>query len=254
MDKRKIRWTLTALIVTIIIRSISPALAAGAPTHEANATATINRVHAVVPEGIQMVDQTIAILSKGWDKMGAAEQALFLQYYDPANTGTVDSEFVNEVLENFVIIRQKFDAGFAVKFAADNNQCKGMRLYYTNFISVFACPYLETEENTSRIARDLVHEVAHIALKVLDREYYHETSSAYKALTPRGHWAAELPLVGYLFSEIDRADTLHNPDTYAKFAADLVSLEAETLSTVNVEDEAPQASSISPEAMRFSNP
>lgn len=60
--------------------------------------------------------------------------------------------------------------------------------------------------------------MVHISLLINDRAYYQEGDSRYLALTPRGHWTAELPLIGRILREVARADTLYHPDAYAHFA------------------------------------
>ena len=74
--------------------------------------------------------------------------------------------------------------------------------------------------------------LAHIALLVVDRPYYQPTSSTYAALTPRGSWTAQIPLIGPLLREIAHNDTLYHPDAYTRFAAALVAeRQAESTST-----------------------
>ena len=97
-----------------------------------------------------------------------------------------------------------------------------MRLYYTDLVRVHVCPYFATETREERMARQWVHELTHIALLVVDRSYYQPTSIAYAALTPRGSWTAQLPLIGPILREIAHSDTLYHPDAYARFAAALV--------------------------------
>jgi len=52
----------------------------------------------------------------------------------------------------------------------------------------------------------------------VDRPYYISNRSKYDAMTPRGNWAAQIPIVGPLFRLISRSDTLNAPDAYAFFA------------------------------------
>ena len=62
--------------------------------------------------------------------------------------------------------------------------CTGMRLYYTDFTKIHVCPYFNTEQKAGRKERVLVHEVAHIALLVVDRPYYDPRSYVEKARMP----------------------------------------------------------------------
>jgi hypothetical protein len=65
-----------------------------------------------------------------------------------------------------------------------------------------------------------------MSLLVVDRPYFHKNtySTRYQALTPRGPWTAQLPLLGPLFREIAHSDTLYHPDAYAWFAIELVAI------------------------------
>jgi hypothetical protein len=184
-------------------------------------------IPSIIEAGSRMVDTAIVVLSKGWQGMSEAEREKFLRFYDPGDTGDVDAEFVQSVQRNFERIDRKLASELAVEFAEDSKMCVGMRLYYTEFIKVHVCPYIEVEINQTRMARDLVHEVAHMALLVVDRAYYHDDYTPYQELTPRGHWTAQLPVVGHLLREIARADTEFHPDAYAKFAAALLDSQAE---------------------------
>jgi hypothetical protein len=106
-----------------------------------------------------------------------------------------------------------------VEFEAESENCDLMRLYYTDLVKIHVCPYFATETRDERMARQWVHELTHIALLVVDRPYYQPVSTAYAALTPRGSWTAQIPLVGPILREIVHNDTLYHPDAYARFAA-----------------------------------
>jgi hypothetical protein len=60
-----------------------------------------------------------------------------------------------------------------------------------------------------------------MALLVVDRPYYdpRSYSSMYNALTPRGSWATQIPVVGHILRELAQSDTLYHPDAYSWFAA-----------------------------------
>lgn len=62
-----------------------------------------------------------------------------------------------------------------------------------------------------------------LALLGTDRPYCDPKSysSQYNALTPKGSWLTEIPVIGYLVREIAHTDTLYSPDTYAWFAAEM---------------------------------
>ena len=47
---------------------------------------------------------------------------------------------------------------------------------------------------------------------------YNPATEEYSTLTLRGSWTAQLPLIGPIFRELARGDTLYHPDAYAHFA------------------------------------
>jgi hypothetical protein len=154
--------------------------------------------------------------------MSSTEREQFLRFFDPANTGDIDGQFLSQVLDNYRQIRAKFDKRLTFEFETEGQMCDLMRLYYTDLFKIHVCPYFKTETRNNRMARQLVHEMTHVALLVVDRPYYYPTSTAYAALTPRGLWTAQIPVVGPLFRELAHSDTLYHPDAYARFAAELV--------------------------------
>jgi hypothetical protein len=215
------KWVKPAwsLLILIILINIAVAPAAALP-HSNNAD---EHVQALIPLSRTMVDDAIAILSGGLAGMTPDERALFNQLYDPGSTGDVDEEFVADVLANYKRIRARLDAPLTALPAADSGRCQGQRLYYTDLVRIYVCPYFNVEESTERKARVLIHEAAHLSLLVVDRPYFHKNtySTRYRALSPRGPWTASLPLVGPLFREINHSDTLFHPDAYAWFAVEV---------------------------------
>lgn len=180
----------------------------------ANAT---REVQALIPMSIELVDQAMAVLSKGWPAMSPAERQVFLLLYDPSNTGGVDERFVELVLENYRRIRMTLNQPIPIEYETDSSTCVGERIFYTDIVKLHICPYFLTVGNDRLNARTLIHEYAHIALLVADRPYYDPASADYAALTPYGSRANQLPLVGPILREITRADTLYHPDAYAHF-------------------------------------
>jgi hypothetical protein len=134
----------------------------------------------------------------------------------------VDDEFLQAVLNNYQKIRKTLAEDLTIVHEPNSRHCEMMTLFYTDFFKVHTCPYILEEGNPQRIARDLVHEVAHMAWLVFDRSYYYPNYSNYTKLTPYGHWSAQIPLIGPILREALRSDTLYNPDTYSKYAAELV--------------------------------
>jgi hypothetical protein len=178
----------------------------------------ISEVRSFIPTGIQKVEHAIAVLSKGLRGMNNAELTQFRRFFDPANTGDIDQNFVDAVLGNFRGIRQQFRDDLTVECESAGGLCTGGRLYYTYWGNVHVCPYFTTETDATRKARDFVHELAHNAMHALDRPYYSPGSSDYAKLTPQGNWSTQIPVVGYIFRAIFRSDTLYHPDAYSWFA------------------------------------
>lgn len=185
--------------------------------HRERSAIVTREVQALIPMSIKLVDQAMAVLSKGWPAMGPAEREAFLLLYDPSNTGEVDERFVELVLENYRRIRMNLNRPLPVKYELDSNACVGERIFYTDIVKLYVCPYFLTVGNDRLNARTLIHEYAHIALLVADRPYYDPASADYAALTPYGSQANRLPLVGPILREITRSDTLFHPDAYAHF-------------------------------------
>ena len=140
-----------------------------------------------------MVDNAIQTLSQGWNGMSEDEREKFVRFYDPGNTGELDDKFVQSVQGNFERIGSRLQSGLDIKFTATSEMCQGMRLFYTDFLRVYVCPFMETETREARVARDLVHEVAHMALLSVDRAYYYEKLHGLSGADPSrtlGHAAA----------------------------------------------------------------
>jgi hypothetical protein len=217
MSKGKVRYLAVIILVGFVIKLIFPVVSAS-ESSQLEETVAAGQVRAITPLSMQMVNEAMAVLSEGWFGMGPAEQEVFLTIFDPALTGEIDEQFVWTVVSNYQRIRQSLENEIEVKYEPDDDRCEGRRLYYTDIISLHVCPYFLTETNDTRKARTLIHEFAHIALKVTDRPYYRPTSKSYAELTPRGSWASQLPIVGPVIREIVASDTLHHPDAYAHFA------------------------------------
>lgn len=178
----------------------------------------VEQVRILTPFSINMLDAAIVVLEKGWSEMSPAEREAFLLIYDPANTGQIDNVYVAEVLGNYQIIRAAFDKPIDVAYEFENERCIGQRLYYIDFLGLHVCRQFLAEPNARLKARTLIHEIAHTALPALDRPYYDPSSEQYASLFPRPNRTAEIPLVGLLFREIFRNDTLFHPDAYAHYA------------------------------------
>lgn len=174
-------------------------------------------VQDLIPMSVELVDQAMAVLSKGWPAMSPAEREVFLLLYDPSNSGEVDERFVELVLENYRRIRTTLNQPIPIEYEPGSSTCVGERIFYTDIVRLHVCPYFLSVGNDRLNARTLIHEYVHIALLVADRPYYDPASADYAALTPYGSRANQLPLVGPIIREITRGDTLYHPDAYAHF-------------------------------------
>ncbi len=181
--------------------------------------AASRKIRSITPMSVQMVDNAIEVLAKGWAGMSDTERQHFLQFFDPADTGTIDDDFVSAVLENYRIIQREFCNDLVFEIETSSPMCIEIRRFYTYGMKIHTCPYVLEETDRRFLAQELVHEVTHLALNVFDRPYYSPHSKEYASLTPEGPWAAQLPVVGPILREILRSDTLYHPDAYAFFAS-----------------------------------
>lgn len=212
----KIRWVVIGWVI-VFWRIVTPVKGNGESEQFAERLA-VQQVQVITPMSINMVDNAIIVLSGGWSAMNPAEQDVFRKIYDPSSTGDIDDQYVVEVLQNYQRIRAAFDSEIKAEYEPNSSICIGQRLYYTDLIKLHVCRQFLFEGNASRKARTLIHEVAHKALLALERPYYGPASPEYSVLTPRGLWSAQLPLVGPIFREFSRRDTLYHSDAYAHFA------------------------------------
>jgi hypothetical protein len=209
---------LGVVIVVLLGLLRTSGVARASETVNARASEATEQVGALTPLSLQLVDGAISSLSQGWSGMSQAERDTFLHLYDPAGTGEVDALYVVEVLGNYRKIRATLAANVEVVYAGQSAICTDQRLLYTDLSRLYVCPFFFEQENDARKARNLIHEMAHIALLVVDRPYYVPTSEQYAELTPNGSWITDVPLVGRVAREVLRSDTLYHPDAYAHFA------------------------------------
>ena len=208
------------MVTLMFILQASSASAAG--LDDEDESTAIRKAQAALPTSLQMVDDAITLLSKGLAGMTQEERELFQGFFDPGNTGDIDENYVLQVLDNYRRLREVLNKELTIKYEPESRDCRLMALFHTNYFEVHVCSYILEETNAGRIARDLVHEAAHIAWLANDREYYYSQDyQPYQKLTPRGHPAAQIPVVGRIIREIVLDDTLFNPDTYCTFAARL---------------------------------
>lgn len=217
--KKRIRWITITISFTILLVNVIPTRNVRAlPDHEAK---VIDEANTYIPTSLDMVDSAVEVLSKGLSGMTPDELEQFERIFDPSDSGTIDQEYVDDVIENYRKIRSRLEGSLSFEYTEESEMCDGTRLYYTDFITIKICPYFNTESDSVRKTRVLVHEVAHIALLAKDRPYYHPKSysSSYNSLTPRGSWITQVPVVGMIFREISLGDTLYHPDAYAWYAS-----------------------------------
>lgn len=216
MRKKISSQTITILCSLIILQAILPT-SAQAANLSTDGSAILQEVRSLIPSSIQMIDNALSVLDQGWSGMTPSQREQFSRIFDPGNTGQIDDHYVEKVKSNYMKIRQRLDGNFVIEFAENSVMCVGQRLYYTDFIKIYICPYYLSEHREERKLRTLIHEVAHMALLVVDRPYYDPKSysSQYNALSPQGSWVTQIPVVGHLIREISHSDTLYHPDTYA---------------------------------------
>lgn len=207
------------VVIVVLAGLLRTSEVAGASeTTTARASEAAEEVGALTPLSLQLVDGAITVLSQGWSGMSRVERDTFLQIYDPAGTGEIDALYVAEVLGNYRKIRAALAANVEVVYAGQSAICTDQRLFYTDLSRLYVCPFFFEQENNARKARNLIHEMAHIALLVVDRPYYVPSSEQYAELTPNGSWITDVPVVGRVAREVLRGDTLYHPDAYAHFA------------------------------------
>ena len=222
MRKKISNQVITILCGIIILQSIIPTSAKAANVTTDN-TRVVQEVRNLIPTAIQEIDNTVLTLSKGWSGMTSAERDQLSQIFDPGNTGQIDEKYVDTILNNYSKIRRKLNDDLTIENGEDNKMCVGQRLYYTDFVKIYVCPYYFSEHREERKIRTLIHETAHMALLVVDRPYYDSKSysSQYNALIPQGSWVTQIPVFGHLIREIVHNDTLYHPDTYAWLATEV---------------------------------
>lgn len=218
MDNKK-RWILILICGAILLQGVK--IVGKAHALSGNEEAVLEEVDSLIPISQQIVDSAVEVLSKGLSDMSSEEREQFESIFDPSASGEIDDDYVEDVLNNYRKIEKRLGGSFVLQYEEESEMCDNMRLYYTDFFKIHICPYFIGEEDSVRKARVLVHEVAHIALLAGDRPYYDPKSysSRYNKLTPNGQWANKIPVVGNIFREISRSDTLYHPDAYAWFAS-----------------------------------
>jgi hypothetical protein len=222
MKRKLFNQAITILCGMIILQVLTTTSAQAATSSSTNKDA-IREIHSLVPASIHRIDNALAVLDQGWEGMNTNQQEQFNRIFDPGDSGRIDDDYLETVRENYLKIRQKLDQHLTIEVVGDNDICTGQRLYYTDFLKIYACPYFQEELREERKVRTLIHETAHMALLVVDRPYYdpNSYSSRYHKLIPQGSWVTQIPLFGHLIREIVHNDTLYHPDTYAWFATEI---------------------------------
>jgi len=215
----KKRWFFIVISIAILVQGVQ--VVGKAHALSSDEEKVLEEVDALVPISQQMVASAVEVLSQGLSEMSPDEREQFERIFDPSGSGAIDDDYVEDVLNNYRKIANQLDNSFVLQYEEESDMCDGMRLYYTDFFKIHVCPYFIGEDDSVRKARVLVHEVAHIALLAGDRPYYDPKSysSRYNKLTPNGSWANHIPVVGKIFREISRSDTLYHPDAYSWFAS-----------------------------------
>jgi hypothetical protein len=225
--RKEIQHRITTLLCALIIlEAILPtsAQAANLTTDDAE---ILQEVRLLIPISIQMIDSAVTILDRGWSGMTPTEREQFIPILDPGKTGQMDDQYVETLRNNYLKIRQRLGGDLVIEYSENSDMCIGQRLYYTDFLKIYVCPYFMQEDRAERKVRTLIHETAHMALLVVDRPYYDPKSysSRYNALTPRGSRLTQIPVIGHLIREINHSDTLYHPDAYAWLATEISELQ-----------------------------
>jgi len=218
MENKK-RWFVIVICVAILLQGLQVAGNVQALSNDEEKI--LGEVETLVPVSQEMVDSAVEVLSKGLSDMSPEEWEQFERIFDPSGSGAIDDDYIDDVINNYRKIEHRLESSFLLQYEEESEMCENMRLYYTDFFKIHICPYFISENDSVRKARVMVHEVAHIALLAGDRPYYDPKSysSRYNKLTPNGSWANQIPVVGKIFREISRSDTLYHPDAYAWFAS-----------------------------------
>ena len=219
---KKTQHTIGIILIGILVQIMLPNPVSGAVLSDEEREIVAD-VQAQIPLSIQLTEEAIAVISNGWDGMNTEQQAEFQNIFDPGDTGEIDDAYLRDVVANYEKILAKLNGEMRIEYVTDSKKCTGMRLFYTDFINIYVCPYYREEHSPERKAQVLIHEVAHQALLVVDRPYYDPKSysARYHALTPEGSSLTEIPVLGHIIREIQHTDTLYHPATYAWFATEL---------------------------------
>ena len=95
MTKKKVQWIMTFLITGILLQSFSPSPVTAATLNDNKEI--VKEAQTLVPLSIQMIDQTVTVLSKGWHDLSSEERILLNDIYDPGDTGEIDQAFVDRM-------------------------------------------------------------------------------------------------------------------------------------------------------------
>jgi len=218
MENKK-RWFVILICIAILVQGMQ--VVGNVHALSGDEEEVLVEVEVLIPVSQQMVASAVEVLSKGLSDMSPEEREQFERIFDPSGSGAIDDDYVEDVLNNYRKIEDRLESSFVLQYEEESDMCDNMRLYYTDFFKIHICPYFKSEEDSVRKARVIVHEVGHIALLAGDRPYYHPKSysASYNDLAPRGSWATQVPVVGPIFRELSKSDTLYHPDAYAWFAS-----------------------------------
>jgi hypothetical protein len=178
------------------------------------------------------LNRAIASLEPGWKHMMPADKAAFAQFFDPSNSGQIDSGFVRTVLDKYRFIRSNMRA---LRFDCDPKSwtlcgtskrwCVGGRLMWTCFGNLHVCSAAYKAAAPDAKIETIIHESVHNALLTTDRAYSNE--AGFRQLSPHGtgfwgrvlNFLSNIPVLGILFRILPgNKDTVNNPDSYAGYA------------------------------------
>jgi hypothetical protein len=181
---------------------------------------------------IDHVNRAIASLEPGWKNMMPADKAAFTQFFDPSNSGQINSGFVRTVLDKYRFIRSNMrrlrfdcDPKSWTLCGTSKRWCVGGRLMWTCFGNLHVCSAAYKAAAPDAKIETIIHESVHNALLTTDRAYSNE--AGFRQLSPRGtgfwgrvlNFLSNIPVLGILFRILPgNKDTVNNPDSYAGYA------------------------------------
>ena len=153
--------------------------------------------------------------------MTPEERKQFESIFDPSESGTINQEYVNDVLNHFIDIQHLLDDSLSIEYEGYMYKCDDLSLYRAENNKLNVCPYFKLENNPNRKTRLLINEVANIVMQSSNKTTNHSktTSIYYRGFNPRGLIGTDESVLVPFLLEISPSETLCYPDAYAWFAS-----------------------------------